>query len=152
MMLAENLLHHRISIDELLAFARNAKDSPKATCIEAMEYATKKNYYLATTGCIEFTISQLTAKAPRVVWESSRVIANIAAKFPEESAAAIAPLLKNTNHPGTVVRWSTATALIEIAKINSKQGIELRKKMKALIRNEKQNSIKKIYQVIINRN
>lgn len=145
MMLSDGLLSYRISVDALIAFARNAADSPKATCMEALEYATKENIEIGTVECIEFAISQLNSKAPRVVWESSRLIANIAAKFPEESAAAILPLLKNTKHPGTVVRWSTATALVGIAKIDRKECIELRGKLKFIANNEKQNSIKKIY-------
>jgi hypothetical protein len=36
------LIESKISVDELVAFAKTAKDSPKATCIEALEFATGK--------------------------------------------------------------------------------------------------------------
>ncbi|HEX8333127.1 MAG TPA: hypothetical protein VF622_10915, partial [Segetibacter sp.] len=72
------LLDNKLSIDELLVFADTAKDSPKATCIEAIEFATRHDRKIVDETCFHFVSQTLTAKAPRVKWESARVIGNVA--------------------------------------------------------------------------
>ena len=114
--LAQLLLENKIKIENLLEFAGQAKDSPKATCIEAIEYATKLNPSIANKECLTFVSHTLTSKAPRVKWESAKVIGNIAHLFPTDLDIAINNLLINTEHEGTVVRWSAAFALGEIIK------------------------------------
>ena len=39
--------------------------------------------------CLGFVIGLLTDKAPRVKWEATRVIGNVAKEFPEQTAKAI---------------------------------------------------------------
>ena len=51
-MLSQLLLEKKISIEELIAFAQTAKDSPKATCIESLEFATKQNASIANASVI----------------------------------------------------------------------------------------------------
>ena len=145
--LCELLMNHSISIDELVAFAKESKDPVKATCIEAIEFATKSNPKMANKNVFEFSISNLSAKAPRVKWESAKVIANTANLFPELIEPAINALLKNTEHEGTVVRWSAALALSEIYKLNTKFNKDLATIFDGLVEREEKNSIKKMYLV-----
>ena len=49
-------------------------------------------------------------------WEACRIIGNVAKKFPDKVKEAIPRLLENTKDKRTVVRWSAAFALTEIAK------------------------------------
>ena len=134
-----------ISIHELIEFAITSKEPVKATCIEAIEFATNKNPQLATEECFHFVIASLSDKAPRIKWESARVIGNIAALYQDDFDAAIDGLLKNTSHPGTVVRWSAAYALGVILKLKTKYNIDLLPAIESIILTEEKNSIKKIY-------
>ncbi|MBK8644430.1 MAG: HEAT repeat domain-containing protein [Saprospiraceae bacterium] len=111
------LLDGFLATDELCVFAKNSKDSVKATCIEALEYATKINPNIADENVFSFVSKTLTDTAPRVKWESARVIGNTAHLFPEILATAIKNLLINSRYDGTVVRWSAAYALGEILKL-----------------------------------
>jgi hypothetical protein len=77
---------------ELIAFAE------KATCIEAIEYATKQNPKLADERVFSFVTKTLTDKAPRVKWESAKVIGNIAHLFPMKLNKAIGNLLTNSEY------------------------------------------------------
>ena len=113
-----------------------AKDPAKATCIEAMEFATKVNPGIATVECLEFMIASLTAKAPRVKWESAKVIANIAHMFPDKLDNAVNNLLLNSEHAGTVVRWSAAVALAAIIKMKYKKNKELIPAIEAICKRE----------------
>lgn len=148
-MLSQWLLEKKTSTAELIAFAQTAKDSPKATCIEALEYATKINPSVADVACLEFVSQSLAEKAPRVKWESAKVIGNIAHLFPARLDKAITNLLVNTEHSGTVVRWAAAFALGEILKLKTRANQELLPAVEAICKREEKNSIRKIYQAAL---
>lgn len=134
-----------LPMDELIAFAEKSKDPIKATCIESMEYVTKENKSLADESMLNFVVKQLQSKAPRVKWESARVIGNIASLFPNQLDTAIEYLVENTSHDGTVVRWSSAYALGEILKLKQKNYKQLLILIDGIIEKEEKNSIKKVY-------
>lgn len=144
-LISKMLVGSEIALNDLIRFAKSAKDPAKATCIEAIEYVTKLNPAYATIDCLDFVSDSLSSKAPRVKWESARVVGNIAHIFPDNLDTAIKNLLVNTEHSGTVVRWSAAFALGEIiqTKHNKVQG--LIPAIKAICEREEKNSIRKIY-------
>lgn len=139
------LLDKSLPLDELLAFAKKQKDPAKATCIEAIEYATKLSPEIAEETVLAFVTSTLIAKAPRVKWESAKVIGNIAHLFPTKLEKSIDNLLANTSHEGTVVRWCTAFALVRILKLKTKHNKNLLPFLETICEKEEKNSIKKIY-------
>lgn len=143
--LSKWLLDSSLPIEELLAFAEDAKDPIKATCIEAIEYVTKQNPKIADETLLNFVTTALTSKTPRVKWESAKVIGNIAPLFTSNLQQAIDNLLINTNHEGTVVRWSSAFALGEILKMKTTYNETLLPTIKSICEKEEKNSIRKIY-------
>ncbi len=143
--IAKSLLENKIKIDELVDFAVSQKDPVKATCIEAIEMATQTKPGLVNENTLKFIISSLSDKAPRIKWESARVIANTAHLFSEKHSSVIKELLKNTNHEGTVVRWCTALAFSHILKTNSPESKKIIPGLKTIADKEEKNSIKKIY-------
>ncbi|KAF5039448.1 hypothetical protein DSECCO2_543790 [anaerobic digester metagenome] len=144
-LLSRMLLEKTIGIEELIAFAGKAKDPVRATCMEALEFATKEKPEMANAECLHFAVSSLASKAPRVKWESARVIGNIAHRFPDQLDTAIVGLLANSEDSGTVVRWSAAFALGEIIKLKTKHNKDLIPAAEAIVMREEKNSIRKIY-------
>ncbi|MNJ84630.1 hypothetical protein D3C87_20880 [compost metagenome] len=143
--LSKLVLDNKITTDSLLEFAGTAKDPIKATCIEALEYATKQKPSIANEKSFQFVTAALTEKAPRIKWESAKVIGNTVHLFPGNMDQAIKNLLDNSEHEGTVVRWSAAFALGEILKLKTKYNKDLLPAMEAICKREEKNSIKKIY-------
>ncbi len=143
--LSKWVLEDSLTIEKLLVFAENTKDSIKATCIEAIEYTTKENSKIGDEALLTFVTNTLTSKAPRVKWESAKVIGNIIHLFPNNLDEVISNLLINTNHEGTVVRWSAAFALGEILKMKTKYNKNLLSKIEVICEQENKNSIRKIY-------
>lgn len=139
------VLDGSLPIEELLAFAEKSKDPVKATCIEAIEYVTRQNPKVADETLLNFVTTTLTSIAPRVKWESAKVIGNIAPLFTSNLQQAIDNLLINTNHEGTVVRWSSAFALGEILKMKTTYKETLLPTIKSICEKEEKNSIRKIY-------
>ncbi len=74
---------------------------------------------------------------------------NIAHLFPKKLDVAIANLFINTQHEGTVVRWSAAFALGEIVKLKSKHNEDLIPTIENICNKEEKNSIKKIYEAAL---
>ncbi len=144
-MLSELILEGKMTVSSMIKEAEKMKDPAKATCIEAIEFATQKNADLAKEDCLKFMSDSLTHKAPRIKWESAKVIGNIAHKHSNKLDEAISNLLKNTQHEGTVVRWSAAFALGEIVKLKNKQHQGLVPELEKICEAEEKNSIKKIY-------
>jgi hypothetical protein len=139
------LLDKTISTNQLIQFATNSKDALKATCIEAIEFATKQQSDILNTTDFDFVLSGLEAKAPRIKWESAKVIANTIHLFPEKTDLTIHRLLPSTEHSGTVVRWSAAMALAEIIKLKTPINKTLIPIVNTILKREEKNSIKKIY-------
>jgi HEAT repeat protein len=110
-----------------------------------LEFATKQDPTIADEKCFNFVANALTAEEARVKWESAKVIGNVAHLFPQQLDEAIINLLANSEHPGTVVRWSAAFALGEILKLKTKHNKELLPAIESIINREEQNSIRKIY-------
>lgn len=144
--LSKMLLDKEFTTADLMEFAKSVKGSPRATCVEVLEYATKENPKIANEKCLQFAIEMLTDEAPRVKWEAAKVIGNIAPLFPTKLDKAVDHLLTNSEYPGTVVRWSAAFALSEIVKLNTKINKELLPAVDSILKREEEASIKKFYQ------
>lgn len=144
-MISRWLLDKTLSPKELIEFASKGKDPAKATCIESLEFATKQKPDIADEDVLTFVTQTLTDKAPRIKWESAKVVGNIAHLFPSRLDDAIANLLANADHTGTVVRWSAAFALSEILKIKTKHNKDLLPAIEVISEREEKNSIKNIY-------
>lgn len=143
--LGDAVLNGSITLDALLSFAEQAKDPEKASCMEAIEYATKLNPQIADENLLLFMSKMLTENAPRVKWESGKVIGNITALFPTKLDQVITNLLANTEHDGTVVRWAAAYALSELLKSKTVHNQQLLPAIEAICEREEDNGVKKKY-------
>jgi len=143
--IGEWLLEASLPLGELIAFAEQQKPVDKATCIEALEYATKKNPQMADENLLDYVTGTLKNDEPRIKWESAKVIGNVAKLFPDKMEKAIKNLLPNVENNGTVVRWATAYALAEILKLKTDNNKKLLPKIEALCEQEEDNGVKKKY-------
>jgi len=144
-MLSKWITNNPKEITGIIEFAKKSKDPVKATFIEALEFSTKSDPGIATLAVLKFVSNTLTEKAPRVKWESAKVVGNIAHLFPNELDEAIRNLLVNSEHSGTVVRWSAAFGLGEIIKMKTALNKSLIPAIEAICQHEEKNSIRKIY-------
>jgi len=143
--IGEWLISEELTIDEVVIYAEKQKASDKATCIEAVEYATKKKPNIADESLLNYVTKSLKDDEPRVKWESAKVIGNIVKLFPTQLDETIGNLLPNAEAKGTVVRWATAYALAEILKLKTDNNIKLLPKIEILSEKENDNGVKKKY-------
>lgn len=147
--ISQLILTGELSPVELIDYAMKAKDPEKASCMEAFEFATRTDKNIASEIILVFAVDGLSAKAPRLKWESAKVIGNAATLFPKKLDKAINGLLINTQDAGTVVRWASAYALGEILKLKTKHQAQILERVKEILGSEEKNSIKKIYQAAL---
>jgi hypothetical protein len=145
-LISNGLLEKKLLPAELAQVAATLKEVDVANCLEGLELATKTKPELAGAKGIEFAISKLPAKAPRVKWEAARVVANCIHLHPVYAEKAALPLLQNTEHTGTVVRWSTALALAQIIQLPGKSKTELIAALHNILLNEENSGVRKIYE------
>ena len=71
--------------------------------------------------------------------------ANIARGSPAKASKAIPKLLLNAKDSGTVIRWSAAVALTEIAKSDSKLRKSLVRRFAEIAKKEKNSGVRNVY-------
>lgn len=144
--LAEALLGGKLALEELIAYAAKAKEADIANGMEACAYVTERYPAISSLGLLRFAERHLASKSARLRWESGKVIGHIAHLYPDELEPAIAGLIGNASHDGTVVRWSAAYALSRIfASPRYASDGNLRVKLSALLDAEAKESIRKMY-------
>ena len=143
--IARHLVNDSFDVATVIDVATNQKDAMKAICLEACEYAVRMRPDCSTPELVDFAIPCLREKAPRVKWEAAKVIGNCIARYSDRIEEAIPPLLENTEHSGTVVRWTAAYALSEILMLRTPLNHELIPVVEAIIKREEKNSIRKMY-------
>ncbi len=144
--IAEQLLTQVVLCKDIMGIIGFSKDTFKAICLEALEIATKTKPELIHMECIEVLDQCLISKSPRVKWESARVIGNCAAFFKDQQLELVIPqLIMNTEDSGTVVRWSSAFALTQLAKKHESLRPQLKPMFESIVNREEKNSIRKMY-------
>jgi len=143
-LLAEKLKSDRGLVADLIRCFENGSVAEEGNCMEAIEYVTKEDPEFAEN-CFDFVIENINNEAPRVKWETARIIGNVAQKFPDKIKKTVPKLLENTTDKGTVVRWSAAFALTEIAKSNPELQKELTTKFNEIVKKESNNGVRNIY-------
>ena len=134
-----------INKNNLIEFYNKTTDSGRGYCMAVITAMTKVDKQFAVD-ILDFIVAQLDHKAGRVKWEAAEIVGLSAAAAPEKCAAAIMPLLKNTEAEGTVARWSAAFALTEIALNNLAACEQLVAVFEKIIKSDESNGVKKIYQ------
>ncbi len=143
-LLAKEIKKDKKFIGEIVGYFESASAGEQGHLIESLEYASQDKPEIIAPYA-DFVLAHLGDEAPRVKWEAARIIANLSGKFSNKTQKAIPGLLKNTEDKGTVVRWSAAFALCEIAKNNLKAAKALLPKMKKLAKKETNNGVKNVY-------
>lgn len=143
--ISQSLMKDHNLLDQIKEGLSTGSKVEKGVLMESLEYASKEDPGIAEN-MIDTVIEYLDYKdSPRVKWEGARVIANISQRYPEKVIKAVDKLISNTKDKGTVVRWSAAYALGEIAKYNLKARTSLIPKIERIMKKEQNNGVRNVY-------
>lgn len=143
--IAEALKNKKVNAEDIFEFCAKEKEVVVANCVEAFEIISREKPELISKEVIAFVSKNLAGKAPRLKWESAKVLGNAAAKHVNEYNDAIPLLIDLTEFEGTVVRWSAAYAISAIVLLKSNWQAELIKLCEHLAEHEEKESIAKMY-------
>jgi hypothetical protein len=144
-LIAQNLLDKTFSILEFLEEMPKLNQSNRGNCMEAITFACSKQPELFNALWVDALLPFLSNEPARVKWECARTIFEIAKHNQADWRKHIEYLLKNAQNEGTVVRWSSAQALVQLYLANTKKYAHLKIEIERLHRTEEKNSIQKIY-------
>jgi HEAT repeat protein len=145
LLLVTYLREQPAALEQLLDYYPMATKSEKGTCMSALAAISIDNPRFVIPH-LDFVFAQISADAPRIKWEASEIVARVAAEFPDGAAEAVPALIENTSDEGTVVRWSTAYALTEIAKSHPASRDKLIPLFRELVTGETKNGVRKLYE------
>lgn len=142
-LLADEIKKDSEIISNIIKLFESADSGDQGHLMESIEYVSKDSPDLIIP-YLDFIIKHLDNTQPRIKWECGRIIANLAPNYSNKMSLAIPGLLKNVKDEGTVVRWSSALALGEIAKYNLKKQKELIAVLQNIIDTEDNNGVKNL--------
>lgn len=138
------LKQNLVSINEISSMG-NLTDIDVGIILESMEEITRNTPELADKEWIDFSKKYLRSESNSIKREASRVVGNIAHRFPNDLDAAVEALIENTESEGTVVRWGSAYALGRIIAIPKYANSKLFDDVTSLSEAEQENGVKNQY-------
>jgi hypothetical protein len=113
--------------------------------LEAMESVSGRDPDLADSEWLAFAKTYILSKSNSLKREASRVVGNIAHRFPGDLEDVIQMLMENTKNDGTVVRWGSAYALGRIILIPEFANSDLFDLLADLAEQEPENGVRNQY-------
>ncbi|OGO77460.1 MAG: hypothetical protein A2Y23_02190 [Clostridiales bacterium GWB2_37_7] len=141
----KSLKEKNIGIKEIKGLLNEIDEKKSAIIFEAMEAVTNSDAHIADIEWQHLAVENILSVSNRIKREASRIVGNIAHKFPNDLEKAIEKLLLNSKDPGTVVRWSSAYALAKIIVIPQYANGELFDRLTEICNHEEESGVKNQY-------
>lgn len=113
--------------------------------MEAIEEISNKGLTALSLDYLEFAKKYISSKENSCKRESSRIVGNLASKFPQAVRDCIPALLDNAKDDGTVIRWSSAYALSRIILLEEYSNTELYEELVSICDKEQENGVRNQY-------
>lgn len=144
-LLSKSFLDGLYESKTIIAAGEVASSTTKVFLLEALELASRKAPEIIDARLFDWITASLNERSPAIKRESARIVANACHLFSSKLHEAIKLLLKQTDHEGTVVRWSAAFALSHILKLKPVENPSLIPKIQELLQNEINSGVKNQY-------
>ena len=143
--IAQALQARMVTLKEIRELLAQIDATQAAVLFEAMEAVTNADAKIADVEWLHVAEDAILANSNSVKREASRIVGNIAHRFPDELGTAIGRLLVNSSDPGTVVRWSSAYALAKIIVLPRHATSDLFERLTEIANDEANNGVKNQY-------
>jgi len=143
--IAKALEEKQLTISELTDTLCHIAYKNQAVIFEAIEAVTNADPQLADIDWLRFVEKYILSESNSMKREASRIVGNLAHRFPNELGKAIEKLLVNSNDQSTVVRWGSAYALSRIIVIPQHANSELYNILTEICSQEDESGVKNQY-------
>lgn len=144
-MITEGILKGTYSIEEIYEASKFLKDNKVVTILEAVEEISNKRLMDLGKEYLEFAKGYISSIDNSCKREASRIIGNLAARYPQAVKDAVPALLENTKSEGTVVRWGSAYALSRIIVLEGYCNTDLYDRIISVCEREQESGVKNQY-------
>lgn len=139
------ILDGTFTIKDIIAASDELNENKISAILESIEVISNKKLMYLSVDYLEFAKKYIDSKDNSCKRESSRIVGNMAARYPQVIEDCIPSLLENTKADGTVVRWGSAYALSRVILLEEYRDTDLFDKVVAICDNEQENGVKNQY-------
>lgn len=144
-MIVDGILQGNYTIEEIESTSQKLKEKKISTILEAIEKISNRGLITLSLDYLEFAKKYISINENSCKREASRIVGNLASKYPQAVRDCIPALLDNAKDDGTVIRWSSAYALSRIILLEEYCNTDLYEKLVSICDNEQENGVKNQY-------
>lgn len=140
--LAEAIINREFNFPVVLA-CESLPEKNISLLLEAIEEVSRSKAFTLEADYLDLAEKYILSSDNSCKREASRIVGNLANKFPTKLENAITALLQNAGNDGTVIRWASAYALSRIITIPHYAKSPLFKQISDLCAKENESGVKK---------
>ncbi len=111
------IVSEKVDCSTILEMCKSLSEKKCSLLLESIEEVSRSKEYTLEVDYLDLAKKYILSSDNSCKREASRIVGNLAAKFPTKLDDAIKDLLQNTDSEGTVIRWASAYALSRIIVI-----------------------------------
>ena len=143
--LVEAIIQREIQFSEIDDACHSLPNKSISLILEAIEEVSRSKVFVLEENYLHLAEKYILANDNSCKREASRIVGNLASKYPNILDTAIEALIQNTQDEGTVIRWGSAYALSRIIVIPQYANSSLFERIQDLCEKENENGVKNQY-------
>ncbi|MCI6990530.1 MAG: HEAT repeat domain-containing protein [Clostridiales bacterium] len=143
--LAEAIINREFNFSMILEACESLPEKSRSLLLEAVEEVSRFKAFALEADYLDLAEKYILSSDHSCKREASRIVGNLANKFPTKLDKAIPALLQNTKNDGTVIRWASAYALSRIIVIPQYAKSPLFEQLSDLCAKENESGVKNQY-------
>lgn len=143
--IVESIINRKVDFSTISEVCEILPEKKVSLLLEAIEEVSRSKEFILEADYLDLAEKYILSSDNSCKREASRIVGNLANKYPTKLDDAIVALLKNTDDEGTVIRWASAYALSRIIVIPQYAKSSLFEQISDLCAREEENGVKNQY-------
>lgn len=143
--IVESIINRKVDFSTISEACEILPEKKVSLLLEAIEEVSRSKEFILEADYLDLAEKYILSSDNSCKREASRIVGNLANKYPTKLDDAIVALLKNTDNEGTVIRWASAYALSRIIVIPQYAKSSLFEQISDLCAREEENGVKNQY-------
>lgn len=141
----ESIINRKVDFSTISEACEILPEKKVSLLLEAIEEVSRSKELTLEADYLDLAEKYILSSDNSCKREASRIVGNLANKYPTKLDDAIVALLKNTDNEVTVIRWASAYALSRIIVIPQYAKSSLFEQISDLCAREEENGVKNQY-------
>lgn len=143
--IVESIINRKVDFSTISEACEILPEKKVSLLLEAIEEVSRSKEFILEADYLDLAEKYILSSDNSCKREASRIVGNLANKYPTKLDDAIVALVKNTDNEGTVIRWASAYALSRIIVIPQYAKSSLFEQISDLCAREEENGVKNQY-------